>query len=96
MRTNVPFLLVLAAGVLGVALAILGLASSCGVAAPTVQLPGVPGLPTGPGGMPQLPTSLPTDFPTDLPTGFPFPLPTDFPTDLPTGFPFPLPTRLGR
>jgi hypothetical protein len=72
LRGNTEFWLILVAGALGVVLAVFGLVSSRGTTAPAVQLPGIPGLPTGPGGLPQ----APTDFPTGFPTGFPSSLPT--------------------
>ncbi len=58
----------LLAGALGVVLAMLGLVSSCGTPTPAVQFPGAPGLPTGPGGVPKLPTDYPTGFPSAQPT----------------------------
>jgi hypothetical protein len=68
-RGNTEFWLILLAGALGVVLAVLGLVSSRGTATPAVQLPGVPGLPTGPGGLSPPPTDFQTGFPSPLPTG---------------------------
>jgi hypothetical protein len=67
LRGNTEFWLILMAGALGVVLAVLGVVSSGGTTAPAVQLPGIPGLPTGPGGLPQPPTGFPTGFPTGSP-----------------------------
>jgi hypothetical protein len=68
LRGNTEFWLILLAGALGVMLAVLGLVSSGGTTTPAVQLPGAPGLPTGPGGRSQPPTVFPTDFQTGFPS----------------------------